>query len=43
LLVVITRLLELRGDDLVGGVVVREFEGFLPGEARTWWVDGVCP
>ena len=42
LLAVVTRLLELRDDDLVGGVVVREFEDFLPGEARTWWVDGVC-
>ena len=42
LLAVVTRLLELRGDDLIGGVVVREFEDFVPGEARTWWVDGVC-
>jgi hypothetical protein len=39
---VVSRLVELRGDDLVGGVVVREFEDLEPGEARTWWVDGAC-
>lgn len=31
---------ELRGDALVGGVVLREFEQFSAVEARTWWVDG---
>jgi hypothetical protein len=39
---VVARFLELRGDDLVGGVVLRRFEQFEPGEARTWWVDGEC-
>ena len=36
------RYLELRGEDLVGGIVVRSFVDLLPGEARTWWVDGRC-
>lgn len=36
------RFLELRGDDLVGGLVVRRFERFVSPEARTWWVDGEC-
>lgn len=36
------RFLELRGDDLVGGLVVRAFERFVSAEARTWWVDGSC-
>lgn len=36
------RFLELRGDDLVGGVVVRSFERYEPGEVRSWWVDGRC-
>lgn len=36
------RFLELRGDDLVGGLVVRAFETFVSAEARTWWVDGRC-
>lgn len=36
------RFLELRGDDLVGGLVVRAFETFVSPEARTWWVDGRC-
>jgi ATP-grasp domain, R2K clade family 3 len=36
------RFLELRGDELVGGIVVRSFVEFQPGEARTWWVDGRC-
>jgi hypothetical protein len=39
---VVARFLELRGDDLVGGIVLRAFEQFEPGEARTWWVDGEC-
>lgn len=36
------RFVELRGEDLVGGLVVRRFEGFVSAEARTWWVDGEC-
>jgi hypothetical protein len=32
--------LKLRGEDLIGGLVLRRFESYLPGEARTWWVDG---
>jgi hypothetical protein len=39
---VATRFLELRGDDLVGGIVIRKFESFVGAEARTWWVRGVC-
>ena len=34
------RFLELRDDDLVGSLVLRQFERFEPGEARTWWLDG---
>jgi len=30
------RFLELRGDDLVGGIVVRSFEHYEPGEVRSW-------
>ena len=36
------RLRELRGDDLVGGLVVRRSERFTGAEARTWWVGGRC-
>jgi ATP-grasp domain, R2K clade family 3 len=36
------RFLELRGDDLVGGLVVRPFEQYQPGEVRSWWVNGHC-
>jgi hypothetical protein len=36
------RFLELRGEDLVGGLVVRSFEQYQPGEVRSWWVDGQC-
>ena len=39
---VAARFLELRGDDLVGGLVLRRFERFVSAEARTWWVDGAC-
>jgi hypothetical protein len=39
---VASRFLELRGEDLVGGIVVRSYAELLPGEARTWWVDGRC-
>ncbi|MBM7442288.1 ATP-grasp domain-containing protein [Streptomyces sp. HB132] len=38
---VVGRLVELQGDFLAGGVVLRAFEPFVPGgEARVWWVDG---
>lgn len=37
-----SRFLELREEDLVGGIVVREFESFVGAEARTWWMRGVC-
>jgi hypothetical protein len=33
---------DLRGDDLTGGFVVREFEQFVAQEVRTWWVEGNC-
>lgn len=36
------RFLEIRGDDRVGGFVLRRYERFGPAEARTWWVDGRC-
>lgn len=36
------RFLELRAEDLVGGLVLRRFERFVSAEARTWWVDGEC-
>jgi hypothetical protein len=39
---VIARFLELRGEDLQGGVVLRRFESFAGPEARSWWVDGRC-
>ncbi len=39
---VVDRFLELRGEDLVGSVVVRRFEEFTGPEARTWWVGGRC-
>jgi hypothetical protein len=41
-LAVAERFLELRGDDLAGGLVLRRFERFVGAEARTWWVDGRC-
>lgn len=43
---VIGRLVELQGDDLAGGIVVRTFEQFMPDaagqtqEARVWWIAG---
>lgn len=37
---VVETFLAERGDDLVGGIVVRSFENYFPGEVRTWWVDG---
>lgn len=42
LLSIAERLLELRSEDLVGGVVVRAFEEYEPHEVRTWWVNGEC-
>ncbi|GIF23893.1 hypothetical protein Ate02nite_66230 [Paractinoplanes tereljensis] len=35
------RMVQLRGDDLAGGFVVRRFEEFTGAEARSWWIDGV--
>ncbi|MFD9844066.1 ATP-grasp domain-containing protein [Streptomyces parvus] len=38
---VVGRFLELQGDFLAGGLVLRAFEPFVAGgEARVWWVDG---
>lgn len=38
---VVGRFVELQGDFLAGGVVLRAYESFVPGgEARVWWVDG---
>ena len=43
---VLGRMVELQGDDLAGGIVVRAFEQFTPDvggctqEARIWWVAG---
>lgn len=36
-----SRFLELRDDDLVGGFVLRHFERFASAVVRTWWVGGV--
>ncbi|MBC3760184.1 ATP-grasp domain-containing protein [Quadrisphaera oryzae] len=37
---VASRFLELRGDDLTGGLVLRRFERFTGPETRTWWTTG---
>lgn len=37
---VVARFVELQGDYLAGGVVLREFEAFVGQEARVWWIDG---
>ncbi|GAA1835935.1 hypothetical protein GCM10009682_62530 [Luedemannella flava] len=37
---VVARMVELQGDDLAGGIVVRRFERFAGAEARVWWLDG---
>ncbi|MFI7011554.1 ATP-grasp domain-containing protein [Streptomyces sp. NPDC050145] len=39
---VVSRFVELQGDDLTGGIVLRAFEPFdrAVGEARVWWLDG---
>ena len=39
---VASRFRELRGDDFVGGFVLRRFEKFIGAEVRTWWIEGVC-
>lgn len=39
---VVSRFVELQGDTLAGGIVLRAFEPFdrSAGEARVWWLDG---
>ncbi|HEX6682030.1 MAG TPA: ATP-grasp domain-containing protein [Candidatus Limnocylindrales bacterium] len=37
---VVSRFIERQGDELAGGLVLRTFEEFEPGEARVWWLDG---
>ncbi|HTJ71870.1 MAG TPA: ATP-grasp domain-containing protein [Actinospica sp.] len=37
---IVGRFLELQGDSLAGGVVLREFESFVAAEVRVWWIDG---
>lgn len=37
---VASRFIELRGADIVGGVVVRAFERYCGPEIRTWWIGG---
>jgi hypothetical protein len=39
---VAARFRELREDEFAGGFVLRRFEQFASGEARTWWADGTC-
>ncbi|MEU0569332.1 ATP-grasp domain-containing protein [Nonomuraea sp. NPDC005983] len=34
------RFLELQGEDLTGGLVIREFERFDERQTRVWWLDG---
>ena len=36
------RMVQLRGDDLAGGFVVRRYEPFTGAEARSWWINGTC-
>jgi len=36
------RFLQLRGEDLAGGLVLRRYEKFTSAEVRTWWVAGHC-
>lgn len=36
------RFLELRAEDLVGGLVLRRFERFTSAKWRTWWVGARC-
>lgn len=42
LMAIVERFVELRGEDLVGGIVVRAFEELIGNEARTWWINGSC-
>jgi hypothetical protein len=37
---VVARMVELQGEHLAGGIVVRRFERFAGPEARVWWLDG---
>lgn len=37
---VVRRFLDLQGDDLAGGIVLRAFEPFDDPEVRVWWRDG---
>ncbi|THV26522.1 ATP-grasp domain-containing protein [Glycomyces paridis] len=37
---VVDAFLDLQGEDLCGGVVLRAFEDFTGPEARVWWLDG---
>lgn len=37
---VVSKFLEIQGEFLTGGVVVRKFENFVGPETRVWWVDG---
>ncbi|GAA1752423.1 ATP-grasp domain-containing protein [Luedemannella helvata] len=39
---VVARMVELQGDDLAGGIVVRRFERLARAEARVWWLDGAA-
>jgi hypothetical protein len=39
---VASRFRALREDEYTGGFVVRRFEPFIGGEARTWWINGEC-
>lgn len=34
------RFLAVRGTDLVGSLVIREWEDYEPGEVRSWWIHG---
>lgn len=36
------RFLELPAENLVGGIVLRAFEAYEPGELRTWWHGQDC-
>ncbi|WP_196443421.1 ATP-grasp domain-containing protein [Planomonospora sp. ID67723] len=37
---VVARFVELQGEDLTGGLVIRQFEHFTGAQVRVWWVDG---
>jgi hypothetical protein len=39
---VASRMLQLRGDHLAGGIVLRRIEQFTGAEVCTWWIDGQC-